>query len=356
MFKTKNIKVDADKLKLAREIFKACDLTPSEAFNIFLDKVILDGRLPFELEDAPIEVKERASFLKTVVSQLISQCEYIYYVDIDTNNYREHVDEDGYEVAGVNRIGEDWFRDTYKNIDIIIHEDDRERLKEQLTKENILKHCQGGNTFSVTYRMIIKKVEYYNLRATISTSYKSYLIIEVRNVQKQFEKEAEYRKKLEQANEEARFDSLTSCYNYLAFDEQKTILNKKLANGEFDFALAMCDLNDLKIVNDTLGHFVGDQYLIESSEMIRKSFANSKVYRVGGDEFVVILEGEDYHNRHILVKEFKRESLENSKNNRPAIAIGLAEPTEYTKSVDELYKAADAAMYINKRTFKEEMA
>ena len=357
MFKTKNIKVDADKLKQAREIFKAYDLTPSEVFNIFLDKVNFEGKLPFTLKDAPIEVKERSSFLKTVVDIMISQCEYIYYIDLENNNYREHVNEGGYEVAGVNRVGEDWFRDTYNSIPIIIHEDDRERLREQLTKNYMLKQCEGGNTFSTTYRMITTgQPIYYNLRASLSNNDGLYLIIEVRNVQKQFEKETEYKMKLEKANEEARFDLLTHCYNYLAYDEIKSDLNRRIQKGTIDFALAMCDLNDLKIVNDTLGHFVGDQYLIESSEMIRGSFKHSKVYRVGGDEFIVVLEGEDYENRHELIKEFKKVSLENSKKNKPAIAIGLGEVNEKTKSVDDVYQAADAAMYINKRTFKNEMA
>ncbi len=357
MFKTKNIKVDADKLKQAREIFKAYDLTPSEVFNIFLDKVNFEGKLPFTLKDASIEAKERSSFLKTVVDIMISQCEYIYYIDVENNNYREHVNEGGYEVAGVNRVGEDWFRDTYNSIPIIIHEDDRARLREQLTKKNILEHCEGGNTFSTTYRMITTgKPIYHNLIASLSNNDGVYIIVEVRNVQKQFEKEAEYKKKLEKANEEARFDLLTHCYNYLAFDEVKHELNRRIANKQIDFALAMCDLNDLKIVNDTLGHFVGDQYLIESSEMIRGIFKKSRVFRIGGDEFIVLLEGEDYENRYELVKRFKKESLDNSKNNKPAIAIGLAEVTEYTKDIDEVYQSADAAMYINKRTFKIETA
>lgn len=74
-----------------------------------------------------------------------------------------------------------------------------------------------------------------------------------------------------------------------------------------EFAVAVFDLNDLKKVNDTLGHEAGDQYVKDSCKFICQRFKYSPVFRIGGDEFVVILEGIDYEDREEILKGFEED-------------------------------------------------
>lgn len=354
MAKEVKVKVDKKKLEDANKVFNEFGLDPTAIFNMFLDNVIANQSLPFSVNGNGLDALQDASFLKTAVEVLVSQCEYIYYVNIDNNHYREFATDASFRVLGVNKIGDDFFRDTFNSIDIIIYEPDKERLKAALTKENILAGCKDGNIFSVFYRMIHDgRPEYYSLRASRSTDDGSYIIIEIRNVQKQYEQEDQYKKRIQKATDEARLDPLTHCYNYLAFAEEKNRLNDKIKRNDIDFALAMCDLNELKNINDSLGHLIGDKYLVEAAEIIKTTFRHSKTYRVGGDEFVVILENDDYDNRKQLVIKFKEIIHDNITKNKAVVAIGLADVDYSVKNINDLFEIADNEMYKDKNNLKQ---
>lgn len=354
MAKEAKIKVNKEKLEKASHVFEQFGVETNDAFDLFLEYVIANNSLPFSVNSSDPDAIQNASFIRTAIEVLAAQCEYIYYINIDTNHYREFVAKSGYHVAGRNKIGDDFFRDTYNSIDTIIYEEDRTRLKNTLNKETVLAGCSGGNIFSVSYRMILKGYpEYYNLRAYRSADDSSYIIVEIRNVQKQYEQEDQYKKRIQRATDEARIDSLTHCYNYLAFAEEKNRLNDKIKRNDIDFALAMCDLNELKNINDSLGHLIGDQYLIEAAELIRTTFRHSKTYRVGGDEFVVILENDDFERRHQLIDKFKEIIVDNLSKSKPVVAIGLADVNYNVKNINDLFEIADNEMYKDKNELKQ---
>jgi diguanylate cyclase (GGDEF)-like protein len=127
------------------------------------------------------------------------------------------------------------------------------------------------------------------------------------------------------------------------------------------YGLAVVDLNDLKGINDTYGHEKGDEAIKALCVFVCKIFKYSPVYRIGGDEFVVILENTDYENRDILVETFKEEIKEISQDNslspweRVSTAIGCAvfDPAR-DKHASSVFKRADEAMYANKREMKGE--
>lgn len=83
-------------------------------------------------------------------------------------------------------------------------------------------------------------------------------------------------------------DELTGFYNRHAYESDIKILD----SGELrdDFVYVSCDVNSLKVVNDTLGHSAGDELLIGAAECLKKAFGSyGKLYRIGGDEFVAII-------------------------------------------------------------------
>ena len=80
------------------------------------------------------------------------------------------------------------------------------------------------------------------------------------------------------------------------------------------FAVALCDLNGLKHVNDTRGHKAGDLYLRDGCLSICHVFKHSPVYRIGGDEFAVVLEGHDLENVEALMRQLQDDIDRNVQN------------------------------------------
>lgn len=142
-------------------------------------------------------------------------------------------------------------------------------------------------------------------------------------------------------NSKAYKDTLTHVKNKSAFDIQMRKLDDLLTSAEADakpmeFAIMMLDCDDLKNINDQYGHVNGDTYLLTGCMFICKLFAHSPVFRVGGDEFAVLLQGEDYQNRDALLKRFDEQiDLTNASAVNPwervSISKGIA---VYDKAID----------------------
>ncbi|MCR4650061.1 MAG: GGDEF domain-containing protein [Lachnospiraceae bacterium] len=154
-------------------------------------------------------------------------------------------------------------------------------------------------------------------------------------------------------------DALTSLKNRTAFENAKNLLkNHVLAKDEIRFAAVMFDLNDLKKVNDELGHSAGDSYIKNSSVLICNTFKHSPVFRIGGDEFVAIVKNSDYEKRYELLDEFKKEIDRLSKEDispmeRISVACGMADYDEIDNDdIETLFKKADDRMYENKHLMK----
>jgi len=156
-------------------------------------------------------------------------------------------------------------------------------------------------------------------------------------------------------------DALTGLYNKMAFDKNVELLEQKLADGDQNFGLVMIDLNNLKTVNDTYGHDKGDIAIRKISSLIREVFNYSPVYRVGGDEFVVVLKGRECQDADNLIEQFNRRTQTVSSDSRldpwerVSAAIGYA---RYDETLDDGVRSvlvrADQEMYMNKGDLKRE--
>lgn len=150
----------------------------------------------------------------------------------------------------------------------------------------------------------------------------------------------------------AEKDLLTGCYNRNAYHED-TSRCKKLTN----LLLFVFDLNNLKYYNDKFGHDCGDQYITDAVHILRKVFSRyGKLYRIGGDEFCVLI---DDHNTcdisHLISCLRKEEAVYNasSRNIHLQIACGYAVFDSRTDAdLDALQKRADQNMYENKKQLK----
>ena len=154
-------------------------------------------------------------------------------------------------------------------------------------------------------------------------------------------------------------DALTHVKNKAAYDKAVTILNEKINKKKAEFALVMIDLNSLKHINDVYGHENGNAYIIGSCSIICTIFTHSPVFRIGGDEFVVILENTDFKFRDELMQAFSVaiEGYSIRTDCKPwekfSMASGLAVYDSKTDTdADSVFKRADKLMYENKQKMK----
>ncbi len=154
------------------------------------------------------------------------------------------------------------------------------------------------------------------------------------------------------ARNEAHHDELTGVGNKHAYVDLEAELNERIENGEdVKFAMVVLDVNDLKTVNDTLGHQAGDAYIVNACRMITDAFPESTVFRIGGDEFVVYVQGSDYTRIHERMEAIRRLNQEHRKSGGIVIAAGMAEYAGDRK-VEDVFRRADSSMYDNKHSLK----
>ena len=173
----------------------------------------------------------------------------------------------------------------------------------------------------------------------------------------------EQQNQLEKALFLAQKDALTGIRNRTGYDICERELDKDIKDGLISpFAIAMFDVNGLKKTNDVEGHDKGNLLLINSSKLICSVFEHSSVFRIGGDEFVAILTGEDYKNREKLFERFREIVRQNEEKGDPiyenvSMASGVANYNPIIDScVDDVLRRADTLMYENKAEMKANRA
>ena len=154
----------------------------------------------------------------------------------------------------------------------------------------------------------------------------------------------------------ANTDSLTGIRNKHAYSEAEALLNQRIRQNDIDkLGVVVCDINGLKLANDTLGHAAGDKLIKDACSLICEYFTHGAVYRIGGDEFVVLLKGHDYDCRLELLDTLRGNMLRNKDEGKVTVAFGIS---DFDRSVDmrvqDVFERADAAMYKYKKSFKNQ--
>ncbi len=162
-------------------------------------------------------------------------------------------------------------------------------------------------------------------------------------------------------NKRVYIDALTSVRNKGAYAEYLQQLQEQIDTSEEPpaFAAGIFDCDNLKEINDVYGHEKGDIYIQSACRLICRVFQHSPVFRIGGDEFAVILQGEDFRNREALLEKFRteREAIcqkEREKWRQVRVTLGIAvyDPSR-DHAVTDTFQRADESMYANKRARKE---
>ncbi|MBQ1566698.1 MAG: diguanylate cyclase [Erysipelotrichaceae bacterium] len=306
--------------------------------------------------EAARDAEEKKSYRR--ISALNGNLIVLYFVDPENGQFTQYSASKEFEDLGISKQGADFFGTTYENSLRTIHPEDQALFHSQVTKENVLATIERDGIFALDYRLMIGELPtYVRLKAAkVEEDGKTVLIIGLLDEDAQIRQEQEYVKNLSAARKMATIDSLTGVKNKHAFVQWEEKINEAIRNGTQEpFAVVVCDINNLKAVNDLYGHKEGDECIRNASAKICRVFAHSPVFRIGGDEFVVILSDGDYLKRAELMEEINEVPNDQSKIRiGETIAAGMV---EYDKdlhfSLLSVFDEADRAMYERKRALKD---
>ena len=303
------------------------------------------------------EKRRKSATYTQIAETLASHYDLIYYIDCSSLHYEEFSTKRKSGELRIQEEGEDFFTTARKNVDRFIYSEDRERIRNFMNKDCLISKLENQRQITEDYRQVsdVGKTHYTRMYVTYSSN-RSHFIICVENRDKDVRREQEHLAALSTANEMARRDELTGIKNKTAYQEAEKKLQKQIREKGDPFGLVVCDINELKTINDTEGHRAGDEYIRNACRMICRTFSHSPVYRVGGDEFTVILRGSDYENRNTLAASLRRQSEENIRiGEGPVVASGMTEyrPAEDRQAAD-IFERADQLMYEDKTRLKEQ--
>ena len=154
----------------------------------------------------------------------------------------------------------------------------------------------------------------------------------------------------------ANRDSMTGLRNSTSYSAWVDRFDNAMRNESIDFGVVMIDLNDLKKTNDLHGHEMGNKLIILAAKIISDVFKRSPVFRIGGDEFLVVLQNNDLENCDELLSllNFRcQNTFIADTQNSIKLAVGFSRfDSDRDSRFADVFKRADNAMYENKRRMK----
>ena len=247
------------------------------------------------------------------------------------------------------------FPDVLESWSDLLHPDDKERVLKEF--QDTISDYTGQKTYDVEYRLLTKNRGYRWYRAVGKLirrpdgSPVTYVGIFIDITERK-----ETAQNLSAARRMADIDSLTGVKNKHAYTQWEEIVNEGIKGGTQEpFAVVVCDINNLKSVNDLYGHKAGDSCIQSCSSKLCNIFTNSPVFRVGGDEFIIFLSGEDYYRRNELMTRVNAIPKDPARIRMgETVSAGMAEyDKDKHRSLLNVVEEADKAMYARKQYLKE---
>ncbi len=327
-------------------------------------KVRADGHhIIVGLSNVDDQIKSREALEKAKETELIysrigalsGDYIFLYSVNPKTLHYTKYNPTNAITEMGIPNEGDDFFNHIIKKAPDGVHPDDLDPFLSAFNQKNVMEQIRKIGFFEHHHRLNIDgSYIYVVIKAVlVQEDGEDNLIVGILNVDERVRKEQEFAQNLFEAESKASIDELTGIKNKNAYAETEARMDARIADGEEQpFAIAVFDLNGLKQVNDTLGHQAGDMYIKNGCAMICRHFKHSPVYRVGGDEFVAIVQGQDLTNLDAIMVKFRRHNLRNMAKGDVVIAVG-ASKYDGDENMASVFQRADDKMYFNKAELKE---
>jgi diguanylate cyclase (GGDEF)-like protein len=176
----------------------------------------------------------------------------------------------------------------------------------------------------------------------------------LRDIRRLDEENTHLREMYGRARLDALMDGLTMLGNHRAFQEELARQLEHAGRTSSSIALLLIDVDDLKRVNDERGHASGDELLVSVGQTVTSSLRrNDRAFRVGGDEFAVILPGADLGTGLVAARRILAGALNGGDPSHPtqpySLSIGVSASPSPSVKGELLYRHADAALYWCKR-------
>ncbi|MBH1942261.1 EAL domain-containing protein [Mobilitalea sibirica] len=284
--------------------------------------------------------------------QLLRHQEQLHYSEERHRIFLETTNDAIWEEAnGTRWLSERWYEITgyspedmeaLEHIENLIHPSDREKVQKSMAE-----HVRNKTPYYYCeYRIKTKSGEYKWIKAKgkaiVNDENNDYRVIGIHMDMSELN---EYKEKLQYI---AYHDHLTGLQNRLALNKKMHFLMKEKYVSKF--ALLYIDIDKFKNINDTMGHSFGDTLLLQVSERLKSQNDNETLFRIAGDEFIVLIEQygskEDIERRAInIIKAFKTPLIVDANNVFITASIGVSLYPDHGIDVDTLLKNADIAVY-----------
>ncbi|MCF7925420.1 MAG: diguanylate cyclase [Candidatus Izimaplasma sp.] len=211
-------------------------------------------------------------------------------------------------------------------------------------REYVMEKITSGFEKQYEAEGIRKNGEIYPLKLearNIPFKGKNIRVVEFRDITEQKEKE-----------EEIRYisfhDELTGLYNRRYFDEELLRYNHA---RQLPLTIIFADVDNLKYVNDTFGHLVGDAHLKQAASFIKSQSRGSDIVaRWGGDEFVILMPESDNDSAKKYIARVKNMIVQtNLKQGELSISFGYCAKTKNEQDINDVFRLAEKMMYESKR-------
>ncbi len=308
---------------------------------------------PWVIRKGELSMIEQIAY-SHVAKALAGLFDCLYYVEIETGRFVEFLGSKMLADLHIPKEGNDFFKLASSNAGRYVYPADLDRVMESHNRDVVVEELEKNGYYVVFFRLIMGGKIIHVRHLDLMCEDGKHIICGMENVEEEYQKKKEQDKILKSAERMARRDELTGIKNKNAFTEHTQILDERLQIMPVEFGVVMCDVNDLKRINDTRGHSFGDEVIQRTSRMICSVFKHSPVFRVGGDEFVTVITDSDYEHREELLQELRDMSVANARTRSgPIVATGMAvyEPGR-DKCVADVYDRADILMYENKTELK----
>ena len=293
-----------------------------------------------------------------VATTLAKHFDSMYYVDIESDGFIEFFHSKMLDELNLPEQGTNFFTFLREQAKRVVHPDDLDYVLKLINKEAIVKKITDSNSSLMVCRFVLGGKIIHICHISIMCEDHRHILGCIKNIEAGYRAQEEQEMLLRSAERLARIDELTGTRNKNAYTEHIQRIDDMIQSGEevAPFAVVMCDINDLKMLNDSRGHSFGDEAIQRSGRLISNIFENSSVYRVGGDEFVAILSGDDYEQREDLLNLLRIESRTNGRwRSGPVVASGMSVYSpELDTCFNDVFERADAEMYENKKELKSE--
>lgn len=232
-------------------------------------------------------------------------------------------------------------------VDNKVVEEDKDMVRYFLGLEHLRKHFLDGNsTFYFRYRQLIDGQERWQVaemaRDQNYTDDQQLIYFYIKDIHDTYSAELKLYEEMEQM---CKTDALTGLQNFYSY--KRVCINYKNFHKQHDLGVVFCDLNGLKLINDTKGHSAGNVFIKEFTKIITDLLPEEAIYRISGDEFLTLLYDKPKEEIDELTKVIKEKMLQDGK---PIAAVGSAW-YHFPESVEQVVDMAEVGMYADKAIF-----